>query len=315
MKMRSKMLFGFFVITMLLVGNVYATGLSIQLKRTNPGVVGETPAELIFDIVNTDMTHEIEGFIWCKSPDDATVSSTHGAASGSGAQYVGPKFVMDTGPSQKSMTLTINAVTPGDKRTGCIIKYAPLKEITTGETTKTKETTDTDTIDTTGTEILGFTVKLAGFSAAVEATNETSAVPAKAIIDVDGTSKEIELGSSAKIGSLTITVKDATENSATVKITSSETVTIAGTTTKQYLKMNGKYVTTLEDSQYREIRLDKTIPFVEKMSNPQCPDGKTTCSASEVVDVGGVGVPSNWLLIAGALVVLAVVFLAGKASR
>ena len=34
------------------VGLVIADGLSIQLKRTNPGIVGEKSAEIIFDIVN-----------------------------------------------------------------------------------------------------------------------------------------------------------------------------------------------------------------------------------------------------------------------
>jgi len=113
----------------ILVQTVSAEGLSVQLKRTNPGIAKIKPAELIYDIVNTDMTHQIEGFIWCRSPDDIKVSSTQGFASGSGAQYISPKFYMDEGPSQRAVYLTIESDYEGDFSTGCTFKYAPYKEI------------------------------------------------------------------------------------------------------------------------------------------------------------------------------------------
>ena len=91
-------------------------------------------SELIFDVVNTDFDHKIEGFLWCRSPDDAVVSSTLGVGTGA-AQYVSEKFYMDTGPSQKAISLTIEADSAGDKRAGCTIKYAPYKEtVIEGET-------------------------------------------------------------------------------------------------------------------------------------------------------------------------------------
>jgi len=101
---------------------------SIQLKRTNEGIPGIRPAEIIFDVVNIDMGNSLEGFLLCKSPDDATISSTMGAASGSGAQYVSPRFVIDVGPSQKSITITLDSETPGEKKAQCVIKYAFFKE-------------------------------------------------------------------------------------------------------------------------------------------------------------------------------------------
>lgn len=107
---------------------VQITAPSIQLKRTNEGIVGVKSAEIIFDIVNVDVANSLEGFLLCKTPDDATVSSTMGAASGLGAQYTSPIFIIDMGPSQKSITVTLDSDTAGEKRSECIIKYAFFKE-------------------------------------------------------------------------------------------------------------------------------------------------------------------------------------------
>lgn len=168
-----------------------AGGLSLQLKRTNPGIAGEKSATLIFELVNTDMEHKLQGFIWCMSPDDARVSSSYGASTGSGAQYVSPLFYMDKGPYQSSMTLTIDAGSVGDKNPGCYIKY------------------------------ILFTEKLN--------LNTNSAI-------------------------------------------------------KVYQKISGEEMTSVTDMDYREMRLAKTVPFVAKMSNPQCPEGKTECKANEVIE-------------------------------
>ena len=235
-----KQMFVFLVVFSMLSTVVFADGLSIQLKRTNPGIAGEKSAELIFDIVNTDFNNKIEGFLFCKSPDDAIVSGTTGVGSGSGAQYVGEKFIIDFGPSQKAMTLTLEADTPGDKRTGCIVKYAPFKE----------------------------------------------------------TTKE--------------TVKEETVNNVTTNVTST-------VTTRQYIKLNGNLASTLEDSEYREIRLDKTVPFVSasKSATVKCPEGKTDCKASEV-DISGAGfagVPI-WVYVVGVLVLMGAIFyLFGRTSK
>ena len=198
-----KNVMGILLLVVILSTAVYAEGLSLQLKRTNPGIAGQKNAEIIFDVVNTDLTHKIEGFIWCKSPDDAVISSTMGAGTGSGAQYVSPKFFMDEGPSQKSLSLTIDSDTEGDKRTGCMLKYIPYKE--TEEQIEQIE-------DYNGTEL-------------------------------------------RKI----VTVVD-----------------------KKYQKMNAKYVDEPEDTFYRELRLDKTVPFVKGISNPECPEGDTECKVEDI---------------------------------
>lgn len=103
--------------------------LSIQEKATNVGIAGEKPATLIFDVVNIDTEHKASGFLLCMSPDNAQVSSSLGAGSGSGAQYVSPFFELDTAPDQESITLTVEANMPGDKDAGCQIKYIPFKEV------------------------------------------------------------------------------------------------------------------------------------------------------------------------------------------
>ncbi|MFH1591467.1 MAG: hypothetical protein ABIC95_06080 [archaeon] len=117
-------LFVIIIISQSAMGNA----LSAQLKRTNPGIAQVKPAELIYDIVNTDTTHKIEGFILCRSPDDIKVTSTLGLASGSGAQYISEMFIMDKGPSQKAIYLTIESDYTGDFSTGCMFRYVPFKE-------------------------------------------------------------------------------------------------------------------------------------------------------------------------------------------
>lgn len=315
--MKKTLLFIF--IALFLVGNVMATGLSVQLKRTNPGVVGEKSAELIFDVVNTDLTHKIEGFIFCRTPDDAVITSTLGASTGSGAQYVSPKFTMDTGPYQRSMSITLESDTVGDKRADCTFKYIPFKEtVITGE----EITEDIDfegSITTEETDVSGFNVKLVSYTAEVEEideeTNETTTVPAKVEISVDGETKEIEVGSTETIGALTITVNSATEESADVTITGQKVTEEGATSEKEYLKQNGQYINIAQDSDYRELRLDKTVPFVSGMNNPECPEGKTECKASEVIDVGGYKIPIIWIILGVIVIILIIAYLMGKTSR
>lgn len=113
---------------------------SVQLKRVSPGEVGGKSGEIIFDVVNTDVTNKIEGFLLCRSPDDVLISSSLGAGAGSGAQYISPQFYLNEGPSQDSLSLYLDATTSGEKRTSCIIKYIPYKEtkttVTEGDVTK-----------------------------------------------------------------------------------------------------------------------------------------------------------------------------------
>lgn len=121
---------------LLVLGPAFAaSGLSVQFKSSTPGVAGEQSAEIIYDIVNTDMTHKIKGFMWCQSPDNTVVSSSYGASSGSGAQYVSPMFTIDVGPSQQSIALTLSAAKQGTYDAKCYVKYIPLKEEIVGEAT------------------------------------------------------------------------------------------------------------------------------------------------------------------------------------
>lgn len=304
----------------LLVSTVYASGISVQLKRTNPGIAGEKSATLIFDVVNTDMERKIQGFIWCQSPDDATVSSSYGAGTGTGAQYVSPLFYMDKGPYQSSMTLTIGADSVGDKNAGCTFKYVPYKENVAGTTETTEDFTQETTFDYgLGKNVEGFVVTYKTYTAAVEDDAATTDVDetavAKVEIDVDGTKKTIEVGKEDTIGSLTVEVASADDATATLKISGKKVVAKAGETVKLYQKLNGEEVTSITDMDYRELRLDKTVPFVADMSDPQCPEGKTECKATEVIDIGGMKIPT-WAIIVGALVViLLIAYLLGKSSR
>lgn len=323
--MKLKTTFAFLVMAIMLVGSVSAAGLSIQLKRTNPGIAGEKSAELIFDVVNTDFNNKIEGFLWCRSPDDSVVSSSIGVGSGSGAQYVSEKFYMDSGPSQKAISLTIEADSPGDKNTGCTIKYAPYKETVIEGETKTQDINYGGTIGLTETDVSGYKVKMVSFTPEVEGTTDeetnetTESQPAKAKISVNGIPKEVEVGSSATISDLNIELISATEESADVKITGKMTSTSGGSVKKQYIKMNGALVDSLTDDQYREIRLDKTVPFVKASKNAEvkCPEGKETCKSSEVdISAPGFGGIPIWAYIVGvAVLVLAVAYLIGKTSR
>ena len=318
-------MFAFLVMAVLLVGSVSAAGLSIQLKRTNPGIAGEKSAEIIFDVVNTDFNNKIEGFLWCRSPDDAVISSSIGVGSGSGAQYVSEKFYMDTGPSQKAISLTMEADSVGDKKTGCTIKYAPYKETAVEGETKTEDINYEGTIGLTETDVSGYKIKMVSFTPEVEGTTDeetnenTEAQPAKAKISVNGIPKEIGSGSSATIGGLDVELVSATEESADVVITGKMTSTSGGSVEKQYIKMNGDLVDSLTDDQYREIRLDKTVPFVKAPKNAEvkCPEGKETCKSSEVdIQAPGFGGVPIWVYIVGIIIVIAaVVYLLGKTSR
>lgn len=306
------------VMIVLLVGTVSAATLSIQLKRTNPGIAGKKSATLIYDVVNMDTEHMMKGFIVCQSPDDARVTSSYGAGTGTGAQYVSPFLTMDKGPYQSSMTLTIEADSTGDKNAGCIFKYIPYKEVVEGKETVKEPIDWTGTIDATGKDVHGFLMTITEYTAAVEDNPETEEIettPAKAKIKVDDEVKDMEVGQKATIKGLEITLNSATEGSAEVTAKGEKTVTVSGESMKIYLKMTGEYITELKDMYYRELRLDKSVPFVADMSEPECPEGKEHCTASEVIDVGGMKIPV-WAIIVGALIViLLIAYLLGKTSR
>ncbi|MBU4502696.1 MAG: hypothetical protein KKA79_08920 [Nanoarchaeota archaeon] len=308
------------VMVVFLAGTVAAGSLSMQLKRTNPGIAGKKEASLIFDVVNTDMDHKMQGFIWCQSPDDAVVSSSYGAGTGTGAQYVSPLFTMDSGPYQSSMTLTIGADSVGDKRAGCTFKYIPYKETVSGGIETTEDFEEEVSIDYgQGMDIGSFIVTYKLYTEAVVDDAETTEVDETAAatvdVDVEGTVKTIEVGSSEIIGSLTVEVMSADDALATLKVSGTKVVAAAGETIKTYQKMNGQEVTTITDMDYRELRLDKSVPFVADMSTPECPEGKEHCTAAEVVDVGGMKIPV-WAIIVGALlVILLIAYLLGKTSR
>lgn len=305
------------LLTLLVLVNVAAAGsVSVQLKRTNPGVAGKKSAQMIFDIVNTDMTHKLQGFIWCQSPDDAQVTSSYGAGTGA-AQYVSPLFFMEKGPSQQSLTLSIEAQTPGNKYTGCVVKYIPYTEKVLGSDTKTKSFEKETTFDLgLGKNIESFIVTFEDYFEAVEDDEETESdesEPAKVSVDVDGTKKKITVGEEADVSNVNIEVLEADHSEALLKISGRTSLT-SKKTVKVYQKMNGEETTEAIDSHYRELRLDKTVPFVETMSNPECPKGKNYCNTEEVVDEG-ISFPKTWIILGAILLVLVVAYILGKTSR
>ncbi len=170
------------------VESVYAAGVSVQLKRTTPGEVGGKSSEIIFDVVNMDVTSKIEGFLMCRSPDDVLISSSLGAGAGSGAQYISPKFFMNEGPSQNALSLYLDGTTPGEKQVSCIIKYIPYKEtkttVTEGNVTKevvTKEfiLMNANTVDTpTDSDYRELRLdKSVNFEGKAKATPEPTSIP------------------------------------------------------------------------------------------------------------------------------------------
>ena len=306
------------VLTLFIIGTVAAATLSIQLKRTNPGIAGKKSATLIYDVVNMDTEHMMKGFIVCQSPDDARVTSSYGAGTGSGAQYVSPFLTMDKGPYQSSMTLTIDADSVGDKNAGCIFKYIPYKEVTEGQETAKEPIEWTGAIDANGKDVHGFLMTITEYTEAVEddaETEEIETVAAKAKIKVDDEVKDFEIGQTANIKGLDVTLNSAVDGSAEITVAGEKTITVSGESKKIYLKMNGEYITELKDMYYRELRLDKSVPFIADMSDPRCPESKPHCNASEVIDIGGMKIPT-WAIIVGALlVILLIAYLLGKTSR
>lgn len=134
-KMLKKLLSMLLLIGML-IGPAFAAGpLSTQFKKMTPGTAGLKSAEIVYDVVNTDMTHKIKGFMWCQTPDETFISSSYGAATG-GAQYVSPMFEMDKGPTQETIELTLDSAKPGEYNAKCRIKYLPFKEEVEGDTVK-----------------------------------------------------------------------------------------------------------------------------------------------------------------------------------
>lgn len=287
---------------------------SVVLTRTNPGIAGEKSAELIFSVANRDMSHKLEGYLLCRTPDDARVVAIMGAGEGDAAQYLGPLQTITEGPKLTTMTITLESETSGDKKADCQFNYIPTKTETASEK---KEESFESTKDVTqlGTDVEGFIITLKGYSAAVEATpeNPTATQPASVTLDVEGKEAIIEVGKEATVDTLSITVNSADEEKANIVLKGKKTVE-AGSATKTYRTMQGTYVLDPE-GHYSTIRLDKTVPFVEKMSNPQCPEGKTECKANEVIEVGGAKVPLMWIVIAVIVVVLIVAYLLGKTSK
>ncbi len=133
--MKKTLLAAFLLV--LLSASGFAETISAQLKSMK---VEGNKAVLIYDIVNMDTQHYVEGFLLCKTPDDLIVSSSLGAAAGSGAQYVSSKFTIKPGPAQKSIELYVESTTPGRKYLECMIKYIPFRqeEIVEGNRTVVK---------------------------------------------------------------------------------------------------------------------------------------------------------------------------------
>jgi hypothetical protein len=118
-----------FIMLTIMLSSLVVADVSVALKRTNPGIAKVKAAELIYDVVNNDPVHSLEGWILCRTSDDTQITSVMGFSTGSGAQYVSPKFEMGAGPTQKAVYLTIESDREGDFSTSCAFEYVPYKII------------------------------------------------------------------------------------------------------------------------------------------------------------------------------------------
>ena len=123
---------------------------------------------------------------------------------------------------------------------------------------------------------------------------------------------DVAEGDLIKFKGLEISVEEIKES---IEVEISEKTESTGSE-KLFLTMNGRYAEQLKDSQYREIRLDKTLPFVEAPKNAEirCPEDQTYCKSDEVE----VSKTKNWLygIIAGLAVVFVIlVYMLGKGSK
>ena len=106
-----------------------ASGPSVDIKSYSPGVAGERSAEVVFDVVNMDVENAgLDAFIVCRAPDGVSISSSLGAASGTGAQYVSERLTINRAPSQRAIYLSLNANSPGIRPVNCVLRYAPFIE-------------------------------------------------------------------------------------------------------------------------------------------------------------------------------------------
>ena len=155
---------------------------------------------------------------------------------------------MDKGPSYKSMILTLESTTAGDKNGACTIKYIPFKEVASKAETTTTPFTETATVTTMSGNVKGHNIVLKSFTAAVEATAGTdnatavAAVPAKAELDIEGTVKTIEVSKFETVNGLKVTLNSATAENAEVLVEGTTTTTTeAGAAVKSYQMMNLEY--------------------------------------------------------------------------
>ncbi|MFH1591466.1 MAG: hypothetical protein ABIC95_06075 [archaeon] len=303
---RKTRLFGIFLLIILMSGVVSAQGISVQMKRTSPGISGNAkPSELIYDVVNLDVGHKLTGFILCRSPDFTTISSSLGVASGSGAQYLSSTFELDEGPSQRAISLTFESMTAGDKEANCLLKYVFFKE---EEASKFITVTDEEIVTRESKNLGG---RIFTFEKATNfETNET-----EKILIIDNKKYALIGQIEIKLDDIQVVVDSVNEDSVNLKIKKTEEI---NEIKRFYRKLNGQYVETIDDSSYSVLRLDKSVPFVNapKTADVSCPEAQTHCQSDEVEVSEFVGV--NWYLRVGigilAVVLILLIFILGRLS-
>ncbi|MBS3163981.1 hypothetical protein J4439_00965 [Candidatus Woesearchaeota archaeon] len=117
-----------FFIPVLVQGEVQVKFPTVLVKRIADGVVSGPDAEIVFDIVNEDPNHKMEGFLACEIPSDVVVTTTRGASSGEQARYISEVFILDYAPMRRSMALSLSARTKGVRVVTCSLKYVLLSE-------------------------------------------------------------------------------------------------------------------------------------------------------------------------------------------
>lgn len=108
--------------------SISAKAPNVVTKRVTAGTINVQDGEIVFEIINEDPNHKLEGYLSCDIPSDVIVTGSMGAATGEQAQYIGQTFTVDPAPARESMSLRLSSQNEGSKNVRCSINYVLFKE-------------------------------------------------------------------------------------------------------------------------------------------------------------------------------------------
>lgn len=88
---------------------------------------GPLSTEIIFEVMNRDPNHKLEGYLSCNLPDDVTVSKTNHVGNLQGF-VMGDTFILDSAPLSQSMSFEITRIKEGVKLLPCNVNYVLFKD-------------------------------------------------------------------------------------------------------------------------------------------------------------------------------------------